>query len=143
MKIGRLNCVAISLFALMLLKACPVMAQHSVNLTWPKNGAVTVQNGVTLTGFKIYRATATGTEIAPALATITDPTAVTFTDTSVVSGTTYFYKYSYTASCNAVILDCSTFVSESPMSVETNSAVIPKDKASPLGAPAAATAVVQ
>jgi fibronectin type 3 domain-containing protein len=60
---------------------------NSVALSWSAPGS---NGGATITNYKVYRGTATGGETL--LTTVGNVTS--FTDTSAVNGTTYFYKVS-------------------------------------------------
>lgn len=128
---------------LMACYACPAQTAHTVLLKWPSKGGITVVNGITVTGFKIYRATVSGGESGAALTSITDPSVIQFVDSNVTAGQTYFYKYTVTASCDPSILDCSKFVAESQMSDEASPGMIPLPAAPQLGKPASFTAILQ
>lgn len=124
----------------LLFKACPAQAaSHTVKLSW---SAPASQNGISVTGYKVYRGTAAGGEAPTAYATITG-NVVTFTDTAVTGGVTYFYTVSSVNACDSTIWDCSTFTSESVKSNEASPGAIPLPTAPIVGAPTAATAIVQ
>lgn len=112
-------------------------APKKVVLNW---AAPVAQQGVTITGYKVYRGTATGTEVS--FATVVG-NVVTFTDITVVPGTSYFYQVTATGTCDSTIWDCSAFLPESAKSNEAASGAIPLNAAPAIGAPTAATAVVQ
>lgn len=111
-------------------------ANHTVTLSW---GAASVSGVCVITAYNVYRSTTPGGEGGP---TSTPPTfvgktsgtplALTFTDTNVVSGQTYYYKVGgFGPSCSPT---------DGPLSNEAK-AVIPADPAV-MTAPPNATAVV-
>lgn len=62
--------------------------QHSATLTWV---ASTDAGEAGFQGYNVYRSEVGGTETTPALNGATPLNALTFTDTTVVAGKTYFY----------------------------------------------------
>jgi len=64
----------------------PTVGDGSVNLTW---SAPSSNGGATITGYAVYRTFTSGTEAAPPLA---NTGALTYTDTGLTNGTTYYYK---------------------------------------------------
>lgn len=138
----KLRSFIIPAVLLMCMFTCQTLhaAPHSVSVTWK---APIAQNGITVTGYKLYRGTATGAEGATAYATVTGGTTLTFTDSTVTGGTTYFYKVTATATCDSAVWDCTAFSGES---VPSNEAVtdkpIPRDLAPAIGAPSSAAATV-
>ena len=146
----RLRAIAVVEFvALALLFTCNVQAQqHTVKLSWTSPAQ---QNGITVTGFKVYRGTAANGEGTSAFATVSSAGVTTFTDTAVTAGTTYFYKVTATATCNPLVMDCSqnytlqagTWIGESDFSNEASAGPIPLPVAPKVGAPISATATVQ
>ena len=67
---------------------------HSVTLNWT---ASTVPTGAPpVTGYNVKRGTATGADTQLAAAGV----AITFADTTVVAGTTYFYEVTALNQCN-------------------------------------------
>jgi fibronectin type 3 domain-containing protein len=86
-----------------------VAANSSVSLSW---SAPASDGGSAITGYDVYRGTTAGGESATPLAA--NVTARTFTDTSAVNGTTYFYRV---AAVNAVgVSPQSNEVSATPQS---------------------------
>ena len=71
-----------------------IASNSSVKLSWL---APTSNGGSPITGYSVYRGTSAGGESATPLAT--NVTATTFTDTSAVNGSTYFYTV---AAVNAI-----------------------------------------
>jgi hypothetical protein len=138
----KLRCIAFLSFVWILCTfACPASAAtKKVVLNW---AAPASQTGITITGYKVYRGTAAGGEGATAFATVTGGAVTTFTDTNVTAGTSYFYKVTASGTCDSAVWDCSGFAGESLPSNEAASGAIPLPAAPTLGAPSAATAVVQ
>lgn len=108
---------------------------HTATLTWPANAGVTLPTGEAVTGYKIYRSTTAGGEGTVALGAVSSATVTSFTDTTIQSGQTYFYKYTFTASCDSAVFNCPAFVAESPMSAEVTTGKIPLPTAPALGQP--------
>lgn len=137
----QLNSIALTSLML-LLWTCQAQAQpHTVLVKWSPPAA---QTGITVTGYKIYRATTAGAEGTTPYATITSATVTSFTDTAVTAGKTYFYKMTSVGTCDSTVWDCSAFTGESVMSAEFQTdKAIPLDPAPAMGAPTAATATVQ
>lgn len=137
----RLTVLPTVILTFLLSFACPASAApKKVTLTWQPPTAVT---GVTITGYKIYRGTASGSEGTTAFGTVTSGTVLTFIDSSVTGGTSYFYQVTATGTCDVTVWDCSAFQTESAKSNEAASGAIPLPSAPAIGAPQAATAVVQ
>lgn len=138
----RLNSITFVVLFL-LCYACQAQTAHTVKNSWPLKGGIAGTNGITVTGYKIYRSTTSGAEAAPALATITDVNVLSYVDSAVTAGTTYFYTYSLVLSCDTTVWDCSKFPGESLMSAEVSPGKIPLPTAPTVGQPAAFTAVIQ
>lgn len=138
----RLNSfLVVSLLAV--LYSCPAQAaQHTVTLKWTPP---TAQTGLTVTGYKIYRGTSSGAESTTPVMTITGGSVSSTVDSNnITAGKTYFYQISATGTCDSTVWDCSSFTGEGPKSVEfVTDKAIPFDPAPSLGAPTAASAVVQ
>jgi precorrin-3B methylase len=135
----KLRIVALPFMLLILAYSCNAQSTpKKVTLTW---GAPVVQTGITVTGYKIYRGTTAGGEGTIAFATPTG-TSTTYVDNAVNPGTTYFYKVTAVGSCDPAVFDCSTFIAESVPSNEASSGKVPFPTAPAIGAPTAATAVV-
>jgi hypothetical protein len=62
---------------------------NQVTLNW---SAPANNGGSGISGYKIYRATASGAQVPPALATVSGAATTTYVDSSGTPGTTYFYK---------------------------------------------------
>lgn len=136
----KLRSIAVFTFLSMLFTCNVQAAPHTVKLNWTAPAAV---NGINVTGYKVYRGTVAGGEGATAYATVSSGSVVTFTDTAVTPGATYFYQVSATATCDTTVWDCSQFVTESAKSNEASPGAIPLPTAPQPGAPSAATAIVQ
>jgi len=87
---------ALALLALLFASA-PAFAAHNAVLTWTPStdGAANPT-----AGYSVFKATTSGGEGAPALATAVAPgctntTACTYTDTAVTAGQTYYYKLTF------------------------------------------------
>lgn len=82
---------------LLLILAGTLLAQtHSVTLTWAPNST-----GDPVTTYNILRGTATGAESSTPIGTVAASactTSCTYTDSTVVGGTTYFYEITATNS---------------------------------------------
>lgn len=138
--LSRLNSIAVFIMLAMLFTCNAQAAPHSVKLSWT---APVVPSGITITGYKVYRGTAAGSEGSTAYATVSGGSVVTFTDSAVTGGTNYFYQVTATGTCDPAVFDCSAFVAESAKSNEASSGAIPLPSAPALGAPSAAAAIVQ
>lgn len=137
----KLRILALPVFLLAIAFSCNAnAAPKTVKLSWT---APPAQTGLTLTGYKVYRGTTSGGEGATAYATVTSGAVVSFTDTAVTPGVSYFYRVTSTATCDSSVWDCSAFVGESGPSNEASTGVIPREAAPAPGAPSAVTVVVQ
>jgi hypothetical protein len=86
--------LALAFFLLAALLSLPALAQaqnHSVVLSWTASVVATGQPAIS--SYQVWRSTVSGAEVFLANAGTTAGTAnLTYTDTSVVNGTTYFYE---------------------------------------------------
>lgn len=137
----KLRLTALPVMLLLMSFACNAnAAPKTVKLNWT---APVNQPGITVTGYKVYRGTTAGGEGATAHATVTGAAATTYTDAAVTPGISYFYKVTATATCDSAMWDCSAFQGESVPSNEAATGAIPFSAAPIIGAPTAATAVIQ
>jgi hypothetical protein len=117
--------------------AALAQAQHSVVLSWT---APAPQAGVTINVYNVYRSDTSGGQVAGTHPL--DPSGVaglTFTDSTVVGGQTYYYKVA--AWCATCSNGKGGTGAESPFSNEYK-AVIPSNALVP-GAPTITTVVIQ
>ncbi len=77
------------LILLVLVTSCMAQTVHQATLIWVAPAA---QTGITVSGYNIYRSTTSGGQIIGQHLNPAVITALTFVDTSVAAGTTYFYK---------------------------------------------------
>ena len=112
----------LAVLALIVASAGMAQAQHSATLTWGASTPGTCAGTPTL-AYNVFRGTTAGGEGTTPL-NATPLTVLTFSDTTVVMGTTYFYKVQGVETCG-------TFVLTSAMSNEV-SAVFPGNPTAPV-----------
>lgn len=132
----KLAILATSLVLITITSVLLVGAQqtHSVTLNW---GASTVTGSTVVSKYNIYRSATPGGEVAGTpLASTANGSALTYTDTTVAGGQTYYYTI--TGFCQI----CSAGKQESAMSNEFKAA-IPADQVGPPGSPSGLTGTIQ
>ncbi len=115
---------------LWLLLVSSAFAQHQVSLSW---NPVTPPAGKTITAYNVYRATTSGS-VSPNLLTPLGVVGTAYLDTTVIDGTTYYYKIK--SWCPA----CTT--PESPSFSSEAQAIIPITPTAP-DAPSTITIIIQ